>query len=524
LKTKPIEDIKRFSLLAAIFWSAAILLFICWGLYQVRTSSKNLELNQAKQSLEKDLLFRRWASMHGGVYVPVTEKTPPNPYLRDIPEREIVTPSGRILTLINPAYMTRQVFELASEGNSGLRGHITSLKPHRPGNEPDEWERSALLAFQEQGKVEVSSYEQLDGKPYLRLMRAFYTEQSCLKCHANQGYKLGDIRGGISVSIPLDIFIKQEQTERRTIITSLIIMWLLGIGLIRSVRSRLTQSLQRENSSVNALNAAQVKLFQQEKMASIGQLAAGVAHEINNPMGFVTSNLGTLEKYMSKINEYLGIVESGRDSASARSSLKIDYVLKDSGQLITESLDGATRVKNIVNDLNNLARSDQAEPVLTDLNSCLQSVLNIACNEIKFVADIEKQFGTIPEILCHPQQLSQVFINLLTNAGQAIKGHGSITVRTWSEGEYVYVSVADTGSGIAEEIRARVFDPLFTTKEIGMSAGLGLSISIDIIKKHGGEITVKSEMGVGSTFTVRLPLKPPDQSEMKNKDNRQQLS
>ena len=503
---KPTENIKRFNLLVVIFWSAAIAVFFCWELYHVRTSSKELELNQAMLSLDKDLLYRRWASMHGGVYVPVTEKTPPNLYLKNIPEREIVTPSGRLLTLINPAYMTRQVFELAREGNSGVRGHITSLKPHRPENEPDEWERLALLVFQEKGKVEVSSYEQLDGKPYLRYMRAFYTEQSCLKCHAYQGYKLGDIRGGLSVSIPLDLFIKKEQHELRTIITGLSIMWLLGIGFIWLVRRRLTTSLKREETSDNALEAARGQLFQQEKMASIGQLAAGVAHEINNPMGFITSNLSTLEKYMSKINEYLGIVESGKDSASARSRLKIDYVLKDSGQLISESLDGAMRVKNIVNDLKNLARIDQAEPVLADLNSCLQSALNIACNEIKFVADIEKHFGDIPVILCHPQQLSQVFINLLANAGQAIEGHGSITIGTWCEDDWVFVSVADTGTGIPEEILKNIFDPFFTTKDVGKGTGLGLSISYDIIRKHGGEIKVVSTVGQGTTFTIRLPL------------------
>ncbi len=511
---KPKKDIRRFTLLATIFWSAAIAVCFCWGLYHVKTSTKELELNQAIQALEKDLLYRRWASIHGGVYVPVTEKTPPNPYLKDIPEREIVTPSGRLLTLINPAYMTRQVFELAREGNSEMRGHITSLKPHRPENEPDEWERTALLAFQEQGKMAVSSYEQLDGKPYLRYMRAFFTEQSCLKCHAYQGYKLGDIRGGLSVSIPLDLFIKQEQHELRMIIAGLSIMWLFGIGFIWLVRCRLTTSLKREESSGNTLEAVRGQLFQQEKMASIGQLAAGVAHEINNPMGFITSNLGTLEKYMSKINEYLGIVESDKDSAAARSRLKIDYVLKDSGQLITESLDGATRVKNIVNDLKNLARSDQAEPVLTNLNDCLQSALNIACNEIKFVADIEKQFGAIPEILCHPQQLSQVFINLLANAGQAIEGHGSITVRTWGEGEYVHVSVTDTGSGIPEEIRSRIFDPFFTTKEVGKGTGLGLSICFDIIQKHGGEISVESEVGTGTTFVVRLPVSQSKQDSL----------
>ena len=280
-------------------------------------------------------------------------------------------------------------------------------------------------------------------------------------------------------------------------------------ALAKKEAERIAQSAkytEEREQAYSELKNAQMQLFQQEKMASIGQLAAGVAHEINNPMGFITSNLGTLEKYMSKINEYLGIVESGKDSAAARSRLKIDYVLKDSGQLITESLDGATRVKNIVNDLKNLSRTDKAEPVWVDLNSCLQSSLNIACNEIKYVANIEKQFGVIPEILCHPQQLSQVFINLLANAGQAIEGHGSITIRTWCEDDYVFVSVADTGKGIPEEIRKNIFDPFFTTKDVGKGTGLGLSISYDIIQKHGGEITVKSEVGMGTTFVVCLPV------------------
>ena len=219
----------------------------------------------------------------------------------------------------------------------------------------------------------------------------------------------------------------------------------------------------------------------------------------------------------TKISEYLKLVEriaataasSSKDEiASARARLKIDYVLKDTRQLIEECLDGATRVKIIVNDLKNLSRNDQVEPVRSDLNQCLQSAMNIACNEIKYVADIVKQFGTIPEVLCHPQQLCQVFINLLTNAGQAIEGHGTITVRSWNETDWACVSIADSGKGIPEEIRQRIFEPFFTTKDVGKGTGLGLSLSYDILQKHGGTIAVESEVGIGSVFTVRLPLDP----------------
>ncbi len=257
------------------------------------------------------------------------------------------------------------------------------------------------------------------------------------------------------------------------------------------------------------------QLLQQEKMASIGQLAAGVAHEINNPMGFITSNLGSLQKYVSRITEYLSAAdqalrESGAPAqaevAALRSRLKLDYIVKDTVQLIEESLEGATRVKNIVDDLKNLSRTDKQEMVPANLNKIFETALNIAGNEIKYVADIVRQLDDVPEVLCHPQQISQVFINLLTNASHAIEGHGTITVRTWSDGTHVFALVADTGKGIPEEIRSRIFEPFFTTKDVGKGTGLGLSISYDILLKHGGEITVESNPGRGSTFVVCLPV------------------
>jgi hypothetical protein len=155
----------------------------------------------ARTHFEKDVLYRLWNASAGGVYLPVSDKTPPNPYLSHLPERDLTTPSGRVLTLINPAYMTRQVHELARE-KFQVRGHITSLNPIRPENFPDAWETAALQAFGK-GTTEVSSVEKLDGQPFLRLMRPLVTEKSCLACHGKQGYKLGDIRGGISIAVPI---------------------------------------------------------------------------------------------------------------------------------------------------------------------------------------------------------------------------------------------------------------------------------------------------------------------------------
>ncbi|MCX8043009.1 MAG: PAS domain S-box protein [Desulfobacterota bacterium] len=281
--------------------------------------------------------------------------------------------------------------------------------------------------------------------------------------------------------------------------------------LVLSVRD-ITEKLKLEEEA--ALRQAQ--LLQSDKMASIGTLAAGIAHEINNPTAFVLSNLGTLQKYCDRLIEFIELLsrvveqsapEAQRAAiAGKRAALKIDYVLKDMRDLIVESISGAERVKKIVNDLKSFARPDTGEHTLTDLHECIEKTLNIVWNELKYTCTVEKQYGDIPFIKCNPQQMSQVFMNLLVNAAHAIKKQGTITIRTWQEADGVRIAVSDTGCGIPPEHLTRVFEPFFTTKEVGKGTGLGLSIVYDIIKKHNGEITVESEVGKGTTFTVRLPV------------------
>ena len=264
------------------------------------------------------------------------------------------------------------------------------------------------------------------------------------------------------------------------------------------------------------LQQAQSRLVQQEKMASLGQLAAGVAHEINNPIGFLTSNLSSLEKYVERLIEFIEVEDrmlthpGGPDLEQVndlRKELKIDFISDDARELIEESLEGADRVRRIVQNLKNFSRPDHAEYELADLNQCLESAISIAWNEIKSVATLKREFGDIPQLWCCPQLLNQVFLNLLLNAVQALEGQGVISVRTWSDRRRVFVSVADSGRGIPPALRSRVFEPFFTTKEVGTGTGLGLSISYGIAQKHGGEIEVRSKEGEGSTFTLSLPLK-----------------
>jgi PAS domain S-box-containing protein len=253
-------------------------------------------------------------------------------------------------------------------------------------------------------------------------------------------------------------------------------------------------------------------LLHQEKLASIGQLAAGVAHEINNPIGFVMSNLNTLKEYSVSLKKYCETVDASLgvtthpDLLEAKKRFDLAYILEDIQPLLAESLEGAERVRRIVLDLKDFARPDEREMHEADLNQLIQSTINIVRNELKYVAELDLQLGNLPRIICHPQQINQVISNLLVNAAHAIEQHGLITVRTSHEGSGVVLTVTDTGRGIPTELLNRIFDPFFTTKEVGKGTGLGLSISYDIVQKHGGTISVVSEVGVGTTFTVLLPV------------------
>lgn len=265
------------------------------------------------------------------------------------------------------------------------------------------------------------------------------------------------------------------------------------------------------------LKAAQTQILQQDKMASIGQLAAGVAHEINNPVGFIMSNLGSLQKYLNRLSEFMkiqaeavekmGVEEVLKELKEQRKALKIDYTIEDSGSLIAESLEGAERVKRIVQDLKSFSRIDEAENKMADLNEGLERTINIIWNELKYKVTLKKEFGDIPLTRCNMGQLNQVFMNLLVNAAHAIEKQGDITIKTWYDDKgYIHVAVSDTGSGIPEDKINRIFEPFFTTKEVGKGTGLGLSIAYDIIKKHNGDITVASRVGEGTTFIIKIPV------------------
>jgi PAS domain S-box-containing protein len=593
-------------------WTAIIAGSLAWDIHDVRKSTSEMVYTEVLTNFNKDLLYRRWVAIHGGVYAPVTEKTPPNPFLANIKERDILTPSGRLLTLINPAYMTRQVYELELE-QYGVRSHITSLNPIRLENSADAWETRALQTFA-QGKAEFSETVDLNGEPYFRFMRPMITEEGCLECHAVQGYKLGEIRGGISIAVPLKEYYMKRQSHINHIAAGHFFIWVLGLAGIllseRSLRKRIYSQKQTEEElrqsekmlqtifdtepecvklldskgnlimmnraglnmlEVDSLDQVkgqcvcpmvasehrqafmdltakvfeggsgtlmfemvglkgghlwlethavpfrdekdeivallgitrditehrrlEAQLRQAQKMEAVGSLAGGIAHDFNN---ILTAIIGYSEIAMTALPE----------DHPEQKHLKI---INESGQ----------RAAALTQQILAFSRKQTLEMKPVSMNEIIDSISQmlhrIIGEDIRLALHPDR---SIPQVRADAGQMEQVITNLAVNARDAMPSGGSLIIETSvahleegfaghagiKPGDYVVISVSDTGVGIPGDIIDKIFDPFFTTKAIGKGTGLGLAMVYGIVKQHGGHINVYSESGKGTTFRIYLPV------------------
>lgn len=281
---------------------------------------------------------------------------------------------------------------------------------------------------------------------------------------------------------------------------------------IVQARSDLKKKITELEKTNQELIDTQTRLVHSSKMMSLGQLVAGVAHELNNPIGFIYSNMSHLKDYSEKLLSLVDVAQSEPEKLSKKKEeIDLDYIRTDLPKLISSCQDGARRTRDIVLGLRNFSRLDEAKVAAVDIHECIENTLNLLTGEIKNRIQIHREYAKLPKVQCYESQMSQVFMNILTNGAQAIEGPGNVWITTkllnpGGKDEKIQISFQDSGKGMTPQVLEKIFDPFFSTKEVGQGTGLGMSISYGIIENHSGDIQVKSQPGIGTEFIVSIPV------------------
>ena len=628
------QNFKQFTIFLAILWTILITLSIGWNFSLIESQAQYLASKEAHANWNKDQVFRRWASRHGGIYVKPDERTPPNPYLAHLPHRDVETTDGVKLTLMNPAYIMSQVTREFEE-MYGVKGRLTAQILLNPANKPDAWELASLKQF-DKGVKEVEELSNIDGMPYLRMMKPMVMKQSCVLCHGHLGFKVGDIRGGMSISIPLTPYLQAAESSRAFLIVTHTVGWFFGILGLAFLFYRSRQQVIEQQQAASAIkereqqisdllnytaegifgldmqgnctlaNPACIELLgyssedefigkdmhslmhqryadrseypedhclihksfktnteihcdsevfwradgssfaveywsypiirngevtgavitfvdiserlkaeqmlrRSQKMDALGQLTGGIAHDFNNQLGIVSGYMEMLEEY-SADNE------------------------KASGW-VTTSQKATERCINLTRKLLNFSRQQQTNIELIDLKEEINELKELFQRTVTPAVTISYEIAEdLWPIETSLGDLEDALLNLVINARDAMPDGGELNFNIYNlvldkdeankdnvkSGDYVVIVIADTGCGIPKEIQENIFDPFFSTKEVGKGTGLGMSMVYGFVNRNHGFINLYSEPGEGTRIKIYFPrAKSTDlpQKEIKSRED-----
>lgn len=468
--------------LFAVAWTAVCVLFIIWFLRRENQRIRDDACINATVQMQRDILFRDWIAWHGGVYVPRTPATPPNPYLTT-PERDVTTISGKQLTLVNPAYMNRQLLEFQKKNPELYSTRLTSLNPLRPENAPEPWERRALEAMQS-GSKNFSAVEEIDGKSFLCVMLPLWTQQDCLKCHGSQGYKEGDLRGGMSTKISMAPISEMSAKRKMETWPLLIALWMLGlVGIAcRSVALHRTQT-ELHRAKESAVACERVK----------SDFLANLSHEVRTPMNGVVGLTDML----------MGTVLDERQKKYVRT-------IQNCGRSLQILLDDVLDIAELDAGAITLHQDEiHLHEMLDELKLMFQPLAE--SKGLSIATTIQE--GIPPSVYEDRVRLRQILVNLVGNALKFTHQGGvgiHILTQKREEHQELIWEIRDTGIGMESSVLDKIFHPFsraaYQSSRHYEGVGLGLTIAQRLTEKMGGKISVESSVGSGSVFRVVLPL------------------
>ena len=547
------SSIIQYLIAGIIAWTFTLSGSLFWNIKNENRQSYELALHAARANFNKDQAFRFWATKHGGVYVPPTEKTPPSPYMTHLAFRDIISTSGTKLTLMNPAYMLREMMEDYAQ-LYGITGRIVGLITLNPKNIADEWESKAIKLFENNKVDEVVELDTINGVDHLRLIRPMIMKPGCMLCHGHLGFKVGDVRGAVGVAIPMTTYSQLSKKGIQGLIISYLLIYLLGVIMILYIASRAylnSQDKKRDSDKLHVLNLelksnvkmlkqrettinnmneqlelqvenrtlelkqsiddlqkAQKQMVESEKMASLGSLVAGVAHEINTPVGISITGVTLIERETKEIIHELENDNLGKNALTEY----LQMVSKMSKSMFLS----LTNAANLVRSFKQVATDQHIEGkryfnLYSYVNDILLSLHNqLKQTKIKVVNKIDSQL----EINSYAGIYSQIMTNFVVNSLRHAFDESlqpqldkQIIITAYIESDTFHLIYKDNGQGMDKQIINKIFEPFFTTKLGQGGSGLGLNIIYNLVNhKLNGNIYCQSELGKGIKMVIEIPV------------------